>query len=74
MGLCVSLLRRPFARGQQARGLNLAITSLQCRWKVPGVLPACLPGVPACPIACPSACPSGLETPTEGKQSSTVDL
>lgn len=42
MGLFVSLLR-PFARGQQAGGFNLAITSLQCRRKVPLGL-TCLPG------------------------------
>lgn len=41
MGLFVSLLR-PFARGQQAGGFNLAITSLQCRRKVPSGL-TCLP-------------------------------
>lgn len=46
MGLFVSLLR-PFARGQQAGGFNLAITSLQCRRKVPWGL-TCLTGLPAC--------------------------
>lgn len=41
VGLFVSLLR-PFARGQQAGGFNLAITSLQRRRKFPGPRPVCL--------------------------------
>lgn len=65
MGLCVSLLR-PFARGQQAGGFNLAITSLQCRREVPWGPERCLPDRPP-------AHP-GLETPTEGRQSSKGDL
>lgn len=61
MGLFVSLLR-PFARGQQAGGFNLAITSLQ-RWRKvpwgPTCQPACLPASLPCPLVRSSACPSG---------------
>lgn len=67
MGLFVSLLR-PFARGQQAGGFNLAITSLQCRRKVPWGL-TCLAALAARPTV-----HRGLETPTEGKQSSTQKI
>ncbi|KAI7780416.1 hypothetical protein LA080_016035 [Diaporthe eres] len=67
VGLFVSLLR-PFARGQQAGGFNLAITSLQCRRKVPSGL-TCLTALAA--LAARPTVHRGLETPTEGKQSST---